>query len=117
VQIEAMSNGVPVAACALPGVRQPVTMTGMGEVTAVGDPDALAQAVNRILDDKASYQRDTRLIADSFSPAETAVEYLRLFHSLHSGQASPAAAEPPAYDRLRAMRDDRPDRSSETCQV
>lgn len=103
VQIEAMSNGVPVAACALPGVRQPVTMTGMGEVTAVGDPHALAQAVNRILDDKASYQRDAGLIAESFSPAETAVAYLRLFQSLQSGQPSPVAAEPPAYDRLRTM--------------
>lgn len=112
VQIEAMSNGVPVAACALPGVRQPVTMTGMGEVTAVGDPHALAQAVNRILDDKASYQRDAALIAQSFSPAETAVEYLRLFQNLQSGGASPAAAEPPAYDRLRAMRDSKSESES-----
>lgn len=30
VQIEAMMNGVPVAASNLPGVRQPVSMTGMG---------------------------------------------------------------------------------------
>jgi glycosyltransferase involved in cell wall biosynthesis len=105
VQIEAMTNGVPVAACALPGVRQPVAMTGMGEVTAVGDAPALAQAVINILDNKAAYQRDRDLIADSFSPAQTAVEYLRLFTALQEGRADATAAEPPAYERLRAMRD------------
>ncbi len=51
VQIEAMRNGVPVAACNLPGVRQPVTMTGMGEVTSIGDHNALAQAIIKILNE------------------------------------------------------------------
>mgnify|MGYP002401807927 FL=1 len=106
VQIEAMTHNVPVAACALPGVRQPVTMTGMGEVTAVGDPDALAQAVIRILDQQKAYQRPADLIADSFSPAQTAVEYLRLFKELQQGGAiGQETTEPPAYERLRAMRD------------
>lgn len=106
VQIEAMTHNVPVAACALPGVRQPVTMTGMGEVTAVGDPDALAQAVIRILDQQKAYQRPADLIADSFSPAQTAVEYLRLFKGLQQGGAvGQETTEPPAYERLRAMRD------------
>lgn len=105
VQIEAMSNNVPVAACALPGVRQPVTMTGMGEVTAVADHSALAQAVSRILDDKAAYLRNPQLIADSFSPAQTAAEYVRLFTALQQGKANASAAEPAAYERLRHMRD------------
>ena len=106
VQIEAMTHNVPVAACALPGVRQPVAMTGMGEVTAVGDPDALAQAVIRILDQQKAYQRPADLIADSFSPAQTAVEYLRLFKELQQGNAiGQETTEPPAYERLRAMRD------------
>ncbi|MBK7920104.1 MAG: glycosyltransferase family 4 protein [Chloroflexi bacterium] len=106
VQIEAMTNNVPVAACALPGVRQPVAMTGMGEITAVGDPHALAQAVINILDQKEAYLRPPDLIANSFSPAQTAVEYLRLFKALQTGTANHAAAEPPAYERLRAMRDE-----------
>lgn len=105
VQIEAMQHGVPVAACALPGVRQPVTMTGMGEVTAVGDAAALAQAVIRILDDKAAYQRDRRLIAASFSPRQTAVEYLKLFQDLQAGRHDRAAREPEPYEQLRHMRD------------
>lgn len=105
VQIEAMRNGVPVAACNLPGVRQPVTMTGMGEVTAVGDSEALATAIIRILDDRERYIREPDLIADSFDPAQTAAEYVRIFESLRSGRRPAPAIEPPVYERLRAMRD------------
>ena len=107
VQIEAMRNGVPVAACALPGVRQPVTMTGMGEVTEIGNHVELAEAINRILDDQASYVKSPDLIADSFSPQQTAAEYLRLFNDLQQGKRDNSATEPPAYERLRAMRDGR----------
>lgn len=104
VQIEAMQHGVPVAACALPGVRQPVTMTGMGEVTPIGDADALAQAIIRILDDKAAYVRDTRLIAQTFDPAQTAVAYVQLFQQLLDGRQQKTTADPTAYLRLQAMR-------------
>lgn len=105
VQIEAMRSGAPVAACNLPGVRQPVTMTGMGEVTAVGDPDALAEAIIRILADRARYVRDPELIARSFEPAQTAVAYVQLFEALQQGRPERSAPEPAAYERLRAMRD------------
>ncbi len=105
VQIEAMRNAVPVAACALPGVRQPVTMTGMGVVTPIGDSDALAEAIINILRDKKKYQRDADLIAQSFDPQETAVEYIKLFNDLRRGTYSSTTVEPPVYDQLRAMRD------------
>lgn len=104
VQIEAMRNGVPVAACNLPGVRQPVTITGMGEVTAVGDHEALAQAIVRILDHKEQYVRSPQLIAESFSPAQTAAAYVQLFNDLMRGHKEKRAAEPEAYERLRKMR-------------
>jgi glycosyltransferase involved in cell wall biosynthesis len=106
VQIEAMQNGVPVAACALPGVRQPVTMTGMGEVTAVADHNALAQAIIKILGDKEAYQRDSKLIGATFSPDETAKAYVQLFEKLQRGRLVGKTTEPAAYDRLRAMRDE-----------
>jgi len=106
VQIEAMRNGVPVAACNLPGVRQPVTMTGMGEVTAIGDSDALAKALIRILDERERYIRTPELISASFDPAQTASEYIRIFEALQNGQRPTKSIEPPAYDRLRAMRDE-----------
>ncbi|RMH01537.1 MAG: glycosyltransferase family 1 protein [Chloroflexi bacterium] len=110
VQVEAMMNGVPVAACALPGVRQPVTMTGMGEVTAVGDHVALAEAINKILDDVDGYRREADLIAASFSPQQTAQEYVKLFTRLQQGERPGKTAEPPAYEQLRAMRDSWPNK-------
>lgn len=104
VQIEAMRNGVPVAACDLPGVRQPVTMTGMGEVTAVGDAYALAEAIIRILQDRERYVLPAETIAASFAPSQTAAEYTLLFEALmrgeHPGGPTP---EPRAYDDLRAL--------------
>src|SRR5919108_731552 len=42
VQIEAMINGVPCVPSALPGVRQPVLLHGMGRVAKIGDPADLA---------------------------------------------------------------------------
>jgi glycosyltransferase involved in cell wall biosynthesis len=105
VQIEAMRNGVPSVASALPGVRQPVTMTGMGEVIPIGDHKALAEAIIKILRDKAAYQRDSQLIAEAFSPDETAVSYLNLFTDLQNGRFDNSAPEPEAYERLRTMRD------------
>ena len=103
VQIEAMRNGVPVAACNLPGVRQPVTMTGMGEVTAVGDDAALAEALIRILRDRDAYRRPAAAISDSFSPDQTAAEYMRLFESLRRGHRPSRTTEPTAYERLREL--------------
>ncbi len=105
VQIEAMRNGVPVVASNLPGVRQSVTMTGMGEVVPIGDHAALAAAVNRVLDKKAAYIRDAQLISDSFSPTQTAAEYITLFNALQNNTPDTSTPEPPAYQRLRAMQE------------
>lgn len=105
VQIEAMQNGVPVVSSNLPGVRQPVTMTGMGEVVAIGDHEALAAALIRVLRDKAAYVRSPELIGASFAPEQTAVEYLKLFDDLKNGRFDPTPSEPTPYIQLRAMRD------------
>jgi glycosyltransferase involved in cell wall biosynthesis len=47
VQIEAMMNGVPCVPSALPGVRQPVLMHGMGRVARIGDPAIWRNASSR----------------------------------------------------------------------
>lgn len=106
VQIEAMINGAPVVASNLPGVRQPVTMTGMGEVAAIGDHEALARAIIAVLDGKERYERPADAIADSFSPQQTAREYARLFEELLRGDRDSSASEPEAYERLRQMNED-----------
>src|SRR5690606_34161671 len=106
VQIEAMINGAPVVSSNLPGVRQPVTMTGMGQVVPIGDHEALARAIIEVLDNHEQYQRPAGVIADSFSPQQTAAEYVRLFEELMQGKKDGSAAEPEAYDRLRQMNQD-----------
>ncbi len=103
VQIEAMMNGVPVVASNLPGVRQPVTMTGMGEVTPIGDSEALADALIRLLGCKERYLRPADVIAASFSPEQTAREYAGLFSSLMRGEKRSGTPEPEAYERLRRL--------------
>jgi glycosyltransferase involved in cell wall biosynthesis len=106
VQIEAMACGTPVIASSLPGVRQPVTMTGMGEIAPVGDHVALADAITRVLDNKQAYVMPPAIISSSFSPDATASAYTRLFQRLLQGRFTPSTDEPGAYDRLRAVRDE-----------
>ena len=106
VQIEAMSNGVPVCASNLPGVRQPVMMTGMGEVTPVGDEKLLAEAVVRVLGNKSDYVKSAETISNAFSPAQTAHEYIKLYRSLVDRTVDNSLPEPTPYQRLRAMKNE-----------
>jgi glycosyltransferase involved in cell wall biosynthesis len=105
VQIEAMINNVPVVASDLPGVRQPIMLTGMGKITPVGDPLALAEALIDVLENKASYQKNSTTIAESFDPNRTAEAYLQLYDDLLKGKRSDETKEPAAYGQLRNMRD------------
>ena len=82
VQVEGMLCGTPSIASALPGVRQPVMMTGMGEIVPIGDSAALAEAVIRVLDDRTRYVRPRSDIEALFSTERTAEMYERLFENL-----------------------------------
>ena len=82
VQVEAMLRGTPSVASDLPGVRQPVLQTGMGEIAPIGDAEGLAEAILKVLDDRASYVRPVEEIAAKFSTARTVDEYEALFGRL-----------------------------------
>ncbi len=82
VQIEAMMNGVPCVPSALPGVRQPVLMHGMGRVAKIGDPADLAACLLEVLDDPKKYQGDTVAIKKAYDPDSIAAEYEKLFERL-----------------------------------
>jgi glycosyltransferase involved in cell wall biosynthesis len=84
VQIEGMMNGVPAIASSLPGVRQPVKMTDMGEVVPIGDSTALAQALIKIFKDPERYKGDPLAVARRFEPDTIAAEYEKLFEDLMS---------------------------------
>lgn len=82
VQIEAMKNGVPSVPSALPGVRQPVKMHGMGEVSEIGNSESLAEAILKVLDNPENYKGDVPAIHTAYNPDSIAQEYERLFAKL-----------------------------------
>ena len=82
VQIEAMMNGVPSVPSALPGVRQPVKMHGMGEVSEIGNSESLATAILKVLDNPEKYKGDVPAIHTAYNPDSIAQEYEKLFAKL-----------------------------------
>jgi len=84
VQIEAMMNGVPSVPSALPGVRRPVQMHGMGLVSQIGDSASLAESILSVLDDpqRFAYRGDLDSIKKSYDPDSIAQEYEKLFQRL-----------------------------------
>ncbi len=84
VQAEAMLSGTPSIASDLPGVRQPVKQTGMGEVVRVGDSEALAAAIIDVIRDREQYVRPREEIASRWSTERTVRGYEALFEELSS---------------------------------
>ncbi len=84
VQVESMICGTPVVSSDLPGVRQPVLLSGMGKIVPPRDASALAQAIIEILDCPDRYRGDIAAIAQRFSPPAIAAEYEALFEELLS---------------------------------
>lgn len=88
VQIEAMMNGKPSVASNLPGVRQPVIISGMGRVTPVGDPDSLAENILAVLKESKKYSGDPEKLRRDFSPDTNAQKHEAIFRlieqDLHS---------------------------------
>ncbi|MBL8047037.1 MAG: glycosyltransferase, partial [Anaerolineales bacterium] len=82
VQIEAALCGTPSVASALPGVRMPTQMTGMGLTTPPKDSAALAENILQVLDNREQYVRPRGPIAEIFSPNTTAAKYEELFAKL-----------------------------------
>jgi glycosyltransferase involved in cell wall biosynthesis len=86
VQIEAMLNGVPCVASALPGVRMPVQMHHTGCVARIGDSASLAEGIIKVVSEPREYRGDVNAIRKAYDPDSIAAEYEKLFESLmHKG--------------------------------
>jgi len=79
VQVEAFMCGTPVVATNLPGVRQPVTMTGMGEIVPIADAEALAAGIVKVLRDPQRYIKPRGEIMRRFELKQTVDAYEALF--------------------------------------
>jgi glycosyltransferase involved in cell wall biosynthesis len=79
VQVEAMLSGTPVVTSDLPGVRQPVTMTGMGKIAAVADTDSLTDQVGDLLENRDAFVRPRIEIEQIFDLDRTVEAYEALF--------------------------------------
>ena len=86
VQIEAMLNGVPCVPSALPGVRQPVTMHGMGRVAKIGDAADLAESILEVLNEPQKFKGDIESIKKSYDPNSVVMAYEKLFAKLMGKQ-------------------------------
>ena len=82
VQIEAMLNGVPCVASALPGVRMPVQMHGTGCIARIGDATSLAEGILRVLDEPEKFKGDVDAIRKAYEPDSVAAQYEELFAEL-----------------------------------
>ena len=82
VQVESMACGTPVISTDLPGVRQPIKMTGMGRIVPPRDPGKLSKALIEILSEPNGYRGDPELVKSQFSPDAIAAQYESLFSRL-----------------------------------
>lgn len=81
VQVEAMLAGTPVVATDIPGVREPIRLTGMGRLVPPRQPEALATALIDVIRDRASYVRPRAEIAAQFDLEESLRQYERVLSS------------------------------------
>lgn len=81
-QAEAMLAGTPVVATDMPGVREVVRVTGMGELVPPRDEQALARAIVAVLRNPARYVRPEHEIRERFDPQKAATFYEKLFADL-----------------------------------
>jgi glycosyltransferase involved in cell wall biosynthesis len=79
VQVESFMCGTPVVATNLPGVRQPVTMTGMGEIVPIADAQGLAEGLVKVLKEPQQYVKPRGEIMRIFEMKHTVDQYEALF--------------------------------------
>ena len=82
VQVEAMLSGTPVVASDLPGVREAVRRTGMGEIVPPADPASLAAALVKVITHRQAYVRPRDEVARTFDLNQAIRQYEALFAGL-----------------------------------
>ncbi len=86
VQVESMSSGTPVVASNIPGVREPVKITGMGRVVEPANEHALAQGICDVLEHPGQFHGDVEDVRRRFSPQHIAEAYENIYTELLTGK-------------------------------
>jgi glycosyltransferase involved in cell wall biosynthesis len=94
VLAESLACDTPVVATDLPGVRVPVKLTGSGLIIPVGDAEALAQAIIRILEAPARYRGEPEVLVRISTPAAVAEAYEKIFDLAGDRSRSRVALRP-----------------------
>ncbi|MEO8189166.1 MAG: glycosyltransferase family 4 protein [Acidobacteriota bacterium] len=100
VQMEAMLRGVPAVASDIPGVRQPVLRTGMGELARPNDPASLSAALLSVLESPARYRGKAPAAQAWFSLERTIGEYEDVYRRAAGAGAGTAASDPIRYNEM-----------------
>lgn len=82
VQVESMLSGTPVVVTDLPGVRQPVTATGMGRIVPPRDVAALGRSIVETIQNSEKYVQSREAIEAIYSTEKTAATFEALFQEL-----------------------------------
>lgn len=90
VQVEAMMRGIPVIASDLPGVRQPVLATGMGEIVPRRSAVAVTEALTRLRDARIDVEAGTAMARTLYGSDATLDSYTAVFEDAAATRAQPA---------------------------
>ena len=82
VQIEALSQGTPVVASDLPGVRQPVLRTGIGRIVPVRDAESLAEGIISVLEEGPGARKVPEAYLGQFDQKKVAERYQEIYSSM-----------------------------------
>ena len=82
VQIEALSQGTPVVASDLPGVRQPVFRTGIGRIVPVRDAESLAKGIISVLEEGPGARKVPEAYLGQFEQKKVAERYQEIYSSM-----------------------------------
>lgn len=82
VQIEAMMHGTPVVASDLPGVSDPVKITGGGLIVKHGDANTLAMAIAEVISVPERYQPKQHAISANYSLSAVADAWEQVYEGV-----------------------------------
>lgn len=81
VQVEAMMLGIPVIASNMPGVRQPVILTGMGAIVEPRDENSITEALYTLLNSTVDKNKGIKKTIELYSLQNTIDKFEHLFLS------------------------------------